>query len=332
MKILVTGVCGSLMREVVPRLIEQGHEVRGVDNYMRYGREAPPTGIEFMEGDLTNLDVVRKALEGVDGVIQAAAQIYGVAGFHRYPADILQKDTALHGLILRESLSRNIKRVVFISSSMVYERLANVAHEHEVPNMLVPLTDYGLSKLMGERLSQAFQQQFGLEYTVWRPFNIIGLHEDAQGYDPGVCHVFADFIQRIVRDKQNPMLVLGSGEQVRSFTWIGDVADAIAKFSFSPETANQDFNLGNPEPVTMLDLAQRIYSLYYEMTGQPCERELTFVHGDTFKDDVQVRIPAVDKAREMLGWAVTVKLDEMLSRVLSNALAEMPQDAEPMPV
>ena len=224
MKILVTGVCGSLMREVVPQLIEQGHEVRGVDNYGRYGKEPPPEGIEFLEGDLTDPATVRSSLKGVDGVIQAAAQIYGVAGFHKYPADILQKDTMLHGLILREALEQNVKRVTFISSSMVYERLADVSREEDVPNMLVPLTDYGLSKFMGERLSQAFAQQYGLEYTVWRPFNIIGLHERAEGYDPGVCHVFADFIQRIVHEKQNPMLVLGSGEQIRCFTWIGDVA------------------------------------------------------------------------------------------------------------
>src|SRR5947209_11023419 len=130
--------------------------------------------------------------------------------------------------------------------------------------MLVPSTDYGLSKLMGERLSQGFASQYGLAYTIWRPFNIIGLHERADGQDPGVSHVFADFIQRIVRERQNPMLVLGSGEQVRCFTWIGDVADAIAGWSFSDEARNEDFNLGNPEPLTMLELAQRLYRIYHE--------------------------------------------------------------------
>src|SRR5947209_7043634 len=200
MKILVTGVCGSLMREVVPRLLEHGHEVRGVDNYMRYGRENPPAGIEFIEGDLTDTATVRRVVSGVDGVIQAAAQIYGVAGFHRYPADILQRDTLLHGLILRAALDAGVSRVVYISSSMVYERRPDVAREEDVPDMLVPYTDYGLSKLMGERLSLAFHQQHGLPYTIWRPFNIISLHETAEGHDPGVSHVFADFTQRIVRD------------------------------------------------------------------------------------------------------------------------------------
>lgn len=315
------------MREVVPRLIESGNDVRGVDNYMRYGREAPPKDIEFIEGDLTDVDVVRKALRGVDGVIQAAAQIYGVAGFHRYPADILQKDTGLHGLILRESLEQGIKRVVFISSSMVYERLPDVSREEEVPNMLVPLTDYGLSKLMGERLSRAFSIQYGLEYTVWRPFNIIGLHERAEGYDPGVCHVFADFIQRIVHDRQNPMLILGSGDQVRCFTWIGDVAGAIARWSFDAATTNQDFNLGNPEPVTMVELARRIHRLYHEMAREPVNQDLAFIHGETFSDDVQVRIPSVDKAREKLGWQAQLKLDEMLRRCLAHEMKQSQVEA-----
>jgi nucleoside-diphosphate-sugar epimerase len=320
MKVLVTGVCGSLMREVVPRLIERGHDVRGVDNYMRYGREAPPDGIDFIEGDLTDPAVVRSSLRGVEGVIQAAAQIYGVAGFHMYPADILQKDTQLHGLILREALEQGVKRVAYISSSMVYERQADVAREEDVPDMLVPLTDYGLSKLMGERLSQAFAHQYGLQYTVWRPFNIIGIHERAEGYEAGVCHVFADFIQRIVHEKQNPMLVLGSGQQIRCFTWIEDVAAAISLWSFEPETANQDFNLGNREPVKMIDLGRMIYRLYHEMAGIPIERELTFTHGETFADDVQVRIPAVDKARERLGWEASVKLEEMLRRCLAHEM------------
>lgn len=310
------------MRELAPRLLQNGHEVRGVDNYMRYGREAPPGGIEFVEGDLTDPETVRTALRGVEGVVQAAAQIYGVAGFHRYPADILQKDTHLHGLILREALDQGVGRVAYISSSMVYERQAAVAREEDVRDMLVPLTDYGLSKLMGERLSQAFAAQYGLEYTIWRPFNIIGLHERAEGYDPGVCHVFADFITRIVHEHQNPMLVLGTGEQVRCFTWIGDVAGAIARWSFDPATVNQDFNLGNREPVTMIDLARRIHRIYHELTGRAPSEELRFTHAETFADDVQVRIPSVDKAAEHLNWHAEVKLDEMLRRCLAHELEE----------
>jgi len=318
------------MREVAPRLLEQGHEVRGVDNHMRYGQQPPPPGIEFIEGDLTDSSTVRRALRHVDGVIQAAAQIYGVAGFHRYPADILQRDTLLHGLILREALEGGVQRVVYISSSMVYERQADLAREVDVPNMLVPRTDYGLSKLVGERLSEAFAAQYGLPYTIWRPFNIIGLHEraatsgsGAADQDPGICHVFADFIQRIVGERQNPMLILGTGRQVRCFTWIEDVAGAIARYSFHRQTENEDFNLGNPEPVTMLELASRIYRLYHELTGRTPEDELTFTHVPTFADDVQVRIPSIEKAERLLGWRPTVGLDEMLRRCVAFELASL---------
>lgn len=312
------------MREVAPRLLELGHEVRGIDNFMRYGREDPTPGIEFLEGDLTDPDVVSRALAEVDGVIQAAAQIYGVAGFHRYPADILQRDTLLHGLILREALKGSVKRVVYISSSMVYERLGDVAREREVPDMLVPRTDYGLSKFVGERLSQAFAQQFGLPYTIWRPFNIIGLHESARGQDPGVSHVFADFVQRIVVERANPITILGDGAQVRCFTWIGDVADAIARYSFADATENEDFNLGNPQPITMLQLAQRIYALFHELADIPEEEPLRFNHTPVFDDDVRVRIPDVSKAESVLGWRATVPLEEMLRRCIRHALDESP--------
>jgi nucleoside-diphosphate-sugar epimerase len=205
---------------------------------------------------------------------------------------------------------------------MVYERQQDVAREADIPNTLVPLTDYGLSKLVGERLSKAFAAQYGLAYTIWRPFNIIGLHERAEGSDPGVCHVFVDFIQQIVHEQQNPMLVLGTGRQVRCFTWIGDIADAIADFSFAPESRNGEFNLGNPEPVSMLDLARRIYSLYGELTGRTDLKPLTFTHQSTYADDVQIRIPDVSRARDDLGWAPTVSLDQMLRRVVGSALPE----------
>jgi nucleoside-diphosphate-sugar epimerase len=320
MRVLVTGVSGSLMRAVVPRLIEHGHTVRGVDNFMRYGRQQVPDGVEFLEGDLTDPDTVRRALSGVDAVIQAAAQIYGVAGFHRFPADILQRDTLLHGLILREALQHDIRRVVYISSSMVYERSGEVAREPDVRDMLVPLTDYGLSKLLGERLSRAFSVQYGLPFTIWRPFNIVGLHERPDGNDPGIAHVFVDFIQRIVRERRNPMTILGDGQQVRCFTWIEDVARGIADFSFAPETLDEDFNLGNPEPVRMIDLARRIHRIYHEALGDGPKEELGFTHLPSFADDVRVRIPSSDKARAILGWEPRVSLDEMLRRCVAHEM------------
>ena len=115
---------------------------------------------------------------------------------------------------------------------MVFERVTeHPSSEEQVFEAPIPATDYGLSKLTGERLSMAFSQQYGMKYVVWRPFNIITPHERAES-EQGISHVFADFIKLIVDEQRNPVPVLGDGEQVRCFTWIDDVAQAIAKFSF----------------------------------------------------------------------------------------------------
>ena len=315
-KILVTGSEGSLMQWVIPHLLEQGYEVRGVDNLFRYRKVKRGCSYEFIKGDLTNQDFVRKICKNIDGVIQAAAQIYGVHGFHKYPADILAKDVVLHQNILWEAVRNRIKKVVYISSSMVYERAKEVpVREEDTEYMMIPHTDYGLSKLVGERLSQAFRQQYGLDYTIWRPFNIITPYEKAEK-EQGISHVFADFLQRIIIDKQNPVEILGDGNQIRCFTWIGDVAQAIAQYSFIKKTSGEIFNLGNPEPITMKELAQKIFKKAQTKGIISKKSKLTFKHLPIYEDDVRVRVPVVEKVYKILNWRAAVNLDEALDRCI----------------
>ena len=225
MKILVTGSEGSLMQFVIPVLQERGHEVIGVDNFIRYGEIERERNYEFVRGDLTNKDFVDELVSGVDGVIQAAALIYGVGGFHKYPADILSKDVVLHQNILWSMVKHNVKKIAYISSSMVYERCNNhPSKEEDAFESLVPSTDYGLSKLVGEKMCRAFAKQYGIEYVVWRPFNIITPYEVAEN-EQGMSHVFADFIKNLIVEKKNPLPIFGDGEQIRCFTWIGDIAN-----------------------------------------------------------------------------------------------------------
>jgi nucleoside-diphosphate-sugar epimerase len=206
---------------------------------------------------------------------------------------------------------------------MVYERCETVpSREEEVDDMRIPLTDYGLSKLVGERLSRAFQRQYGIDFTVWRPFNIITPFERAEP-DPGFSHVFADFIDRLVVRGENPLKVIGDGEQIRCFTWIDDIATAIAKFSFDERTRNETFNLGNPEPMTMRDLAKLIFEIGREKAAIPAGGVLSFEHLPTFPDDVRVRVPSIDKATKVLGWTPQVKVREAVNRCVEQALGEM---------
>ncbi|MBK9154438.1 MAG: NAD(P)-dependent oxidoreductase [Chloracidobacterium sp.] len=317
MKILVTGSEGSLMQEVIPLLLEKGHVVIGIDNFARYGEIERERSYEFVRGDLTDPEFVDKVVRDVDAVIQAAALIYGVGGFNKYPADILSKDTNLHQNIMHAMLRNGIKKMVYISSSMVYERcMKHPSAEEDVDESLIPSTDYGLSKLVGERITRAFHRQYGIEYTIWRPFNIITPHEVGEN-DLGLSHVFADYIKNIVKEQRNEIPIIGDGEQIRCFTWIGDVARGIADFSFDERAANQTFNLGNPEPITMKQLASIIYDGARQkelIAGNG--NGLTFKTEKSFPDDVRIRIPDVSKAKEILGWEPTLKVAESVERCL----------------
>ena len=149
MKILVTGSEGSLMQYVIPVLLKNGHEVVGVDNFARYGEIERDRDYEFVRGDLTDKSFVDSIMKGIDGVVQAAALIYGVGGFHKYPADIISKDSVLHQNILWAMVENNVKKISYISSSMVYERChSHPSKEEDAFESVIPSTDYGLSKLV----------------------------------------------------------------------------------------------------------------------------------------------------------------------------------------
>ncbi len=317
MKILVTGSEGSLMQAVIPMLLANGHTVKGVDNFARYGEIERERDYEFVRGDLTEMNFVDSVVTGVDAVIQAAALIYGVGGFHKYPADILSKDINLHQNILQSMLKNDIKKMVYISSSMVYERCqTHPSKEEDVDVSLIPSTDYGLSKLVGERLTQAFHRQYGFDYVIWRPFNIITPYEKGEA-ELGTSHVFADYIKNIILEKKTDLPIIGDGEQIRCFTWIDDVARGIADYSFDERAKNQTFNLGNPEPITMKHLANLIYDGAKEkglISGNG--NGLNFESKMSFSDDVRTRIPDVNKAKEVLGWEPTLKAAESIDRCL----------------
>jgi UDP-glucose 4-epimerase len=317
MRLLVTGSEGSLMQAVIPHLQAQGHEVVGVDNFFRYGVIDRDRSYELRVGDLIDPGFAEECVQGVDGVVQAAARIFGVGGFHKYPADILSHDITLHQNVLWAAQRAGLRKVAYISSSMVFERVTeHPSSEDQVFEAPIPATDYGLSKLTGERLSMAFSQQYGLKYVVWRPFNIITPHERAES-EQGISHVFADFIKLIVDEQRNPVPVLGDGEQVRCFTWIEDVAQAIAKFSFDEVTDDEAFNLGNPEPTSMRELGQMIYEEAQEAGLLPrTDAPLGFDPQPIYHDDVKIRVPDITKAQRILGFAPTKNARESVRACL----------------
>jgi nucleoside-diphosphate-sugar epimerase len=323
MRVLITGSEGSLMQWTIKHLLTEGHDVLGVDNYARYEDEdydvtkiVSNDEYDFQQVDLTDPDATADLVGEVDAIINAAALIYGVKGFHEYPADILSNDVTVHRNILEGARKHDIDRVAYISSSMVYEQDDPPHDEDDVWETQIPSTDYGLSKVVGERYSMAFAEQYDLEYTMWRPFNIITPYERGED-EPGQSHVFADFLRKILVEQQNPMEIFGDGEQVRCFTWIDEVAETIAAHSFSEPARNEAFNLANPEPITMKELARRIFQKGTER-GMVDGDELAFDHVPIYDDDVKKRVPSVEKAERKLGWDPQMKVDDALDRCIDN--------------
>ena len=210
-----------------------------------------------------------------------------------------------------------VGQIAYISSSMVYERsLSHPSKEEDTDDIRVPATDYGLSKLVGERLTRAFGKQYGIKFNIWRPFNIITPYEQA-GTEQGISHVFADFIKSIVIDKVRTIPIIGDGEQIRCFTWIGDVAEGIARHSFTKQAEDNIFNLGNPQPMSVKELAYLIHrtARQFGMIDKAAKR-LRFESRGFYADDVRTRIPIVAKAEKLLGWKPSISVEESVRRCL----------------
>jgi nucleoside-diphosphate-sugar epimerase len=323
------------MQSVIPKLLAAGHEVIGLDNLFRYGeRRASAKALNYI---YKNVDLsqpydnnMKTRIRQADIIIQAAARIFGVGGFNQYEADILSYDVNIqHNLLTNivdefQFQSRPKPHVVYISSSMVYETCPYVeggSYEDQVEEFPAPKTAYGLSKYVGERMLKHYNKQYGIPYTIWRPFNIITPHEPADKNDIGVSHVFADFIENIIIQKKNPLPIIGDGTQIRCFTWIEDVASGIADNLENPKTINETFNLGNTDAYTMRMLATAIKKAAHHY-GISDDKPLEFETVKTFKDDVLIRIPNSDKAKNVLGWKSTKgayeSVEECVKHLLTN--------------
>ena len=314
MKVLVTGSEGSLAQWVIAQLVKDGHEVIGVDHMQRHGPVTRNRSYNFRRLDLcdtASLEILRSVASDVNVVIQAAALVYGAFGLRYYASDILMKDLQVQANMLEFAKDlRNLKRFVYLSSSMVYERSDALPYtECQTENILVPHTDYGLSKLVGERMVEAYG--LNLPYTIWRPFNIVNPYEMAED-EVGMAHVFADFIDMLLVKKMNPMPIIGGGFQVRCFSWVEDIAKSVARASLLPETCNKTFNIGNSERVTMRDLARLIFRKGQERGIINPRLKLEFAPTVGLKNDVYDRIPDITLAKETFGFEPSLSLSEAM--------------------
>jgi nucleoside-diphosphate-sugar epimerase len=327
MKFLVTGAAGFINGYLIPELLDAGHEVVGVDDYSKYGPltksyDAHPR-YRFVQGDAKDVRLLRELVEGCDQVVAAAAMIGGISYFHEFAYDLLAENERILAATFDAAIEGwqegSLKRIVVISSSMVYES-ATVFPTPEGAQLTSPppKSTYGFQKLMSEYFAKGAREQCGLPYTILRPFNCVGIGErravrDAEVMSGNVrlamSHVVPDLVLKTLKG-QDPLHILGSGSQVRHYTYGGDLAHGIRLASESDAALNEDFNLSTPQSTTVLQLAELIWR---KVNG---DRPFRVVSDPPFEHDVQLRVPDVRKARDVLGFEATTSLDEMLDEVI----------------
>ena len=190
--------------------------------------------------------------------------------------------------------------------------------ENEVLNSPPPKSTYGFQKLACEYFARGAWEQYKLPYTIVRPFNCVGVGESdalsskkikSGNIKLAMSHVVHDLVYKILKG-QDPLHILGKGNQIRHYTYGGDIAKGIIMATFSTKALNQDFNISTAESTTVLDLAKLIWKKINP------DKKFNFVSDKPFIYDVQKRIPDVNKAKKILGFEAKTSLDEMLDEVI----------------
>jgi nucleoside-diphosphate-sugar epimerase len=263
-------------------------------------------------------------LEDCDHFVAGAAMIGGIAYFHKLAFDLLAENERITAAAFEAAIGSHrggrLKKITLISSSMVYENVERFpTEEGDELRFPPPSSTYGFQKLATEYFARGAMQQYGLPYTIVRPFNCVGIGErrarsdeevDSGGIRLALSHVVPDLAQKTLKG-QDPLHILGDGAQVRHYTYAGDLARGILVCMEHPAALNEDFNLSTPTPTTVLELAQAIWRKVHGPT-----KPFRYVSDPPFLHDVQFRSPAVEKARRLLGFEATTPLDEILDEVI----------------
>jgi nucleoside-diphosphate-sugar epimerase len=257
--------------------------------------------------------------------------IGGISYFHEFAYDLLAENERIVAATFDAAIHAHrfgrLRKITVLSSSMVFESVTEFptpegAERRNPP----PLSTYGFQKLASEYFALGAWEQYRLPYTIVRPFNCVGIGERRALRDADVLsgnvklamsHVVPDLVQKVLKG-QDPLHILGDGNQVRHYTYGGDLARGIRMCVEAEAALNEDFNVSTAERTTVRELAEVIWR---KING--AERPLRLVSDPPFEYDVQLRSPDVTKAREVLGFEATTTLDEMLDEVIPWIKAEI---------
>ena len=338
--VLVTGSQGFIGGYLCRELLAKGYNVIGVDNYSKYGplkREHD----DHKRFKLLNVDISRylpiyNNFLDIDYIIAGAAMIGGISYFHKYAYDLLATNERILANTFDTAINLHqrgrLNRIVVISSSMVYEGADAydiMTDEQNEPwptkegfqsIFPPPNSTYGFQKLSAEYFCLGAQQQYGLPYTIVRPFNCVGLGEEEAVGEAEVMsgnvklqmsHVLPDLVNKCLRG-QDPLRILGDGSQVRCYTHGKDIARGIIDAMECPAGQMNDFNIASDRPTTVLELAEMVWDRINP------EKPFRYESDPPFAHDVQKRIPDVSKAKRVLGFEAKISLEDSVAEVVRH--------------
>jgi nucleoside-diphosphate-sugar epimerase len=305
MRALVTGGGGFIGSHLVEALLEDGHEVRVLDNFATGRREnllGLGTSFELVEGDIQSYERVHNAIGGCDVVLHQAA----MPSVPRSVQDPLTSNASnVIGTlnVLLAARDSGVQRVVFASSSSVYgagEELPK--RESQIP---LPISPYAVAKLAGEGYCRSFHAIYGLETVALRYFNVFGPRQDPLSQ---YAAVIPNFLTAILNGSRP--LIFGDGTQTRDFTYISNVIDANRLAMTAPGVAGQSLNVACGGCISLNEVVATIT----ELTGRDIEPS----YSPPRVGDVPNSMASIERAREVLGFEPAVSFRDGLARTIEH--------------
>lgn len=316
MRVLITGGAGFVGSHLCERFLERGDEVFVVDNLStgsidNIAHLKGQPGFDYVINSVENEQLLAEHIDRADVVVHLAAAV-GVKLIVEQPVHTIE--TNVHGteVVLRIA-SKKKKLVVIASTSEVYGKSTTVPFSEDADLVLGPSSKhrwaYACSKLIDEFLALAYWKERKLPVIVVRLFNTVGPRQTGQ---------YGMVIPNLVRQALagEPITVFGDGTQSRSFTYVGDVVNALIALIDEPRAVGRVFNIGNGHEISINDLAEKIKV----MTGSRSEI-VRIPYDQAYEsgfEDMPRRVPDIARIQALTGYKPTVELDEILERVIAH--------------
>jgi UDP-glucose 4-epimerase len=314
MRALITGGAGFVGSHLAELLLGQGHEVFVLDNLSTGSIEniahlKDHKRFHYTIDTVTNEPVLAELVDQADVVFHLAAAV-GVKLIVEQPVHTIETNVKGTEVVLTHA-NKKKKLVLIASTSEVYGKSTEVPFSEDADLVMGSTTKhrwaYACSKLIDEFLALAYWKEKKLPVIIVRLFNTVGPRQTGQ-----YGMVIPNFVRQALSGQ--PITVFGDGTQTRSFTYVGDVVEALAKLVQEPRAIGRVFNIGNGYEITILDLAKRVKAL----AGSTSDI-VTIPYDQAYEagfEDMPRRVPDISRVNELIGFEPKVQLDEILDRVI----------------